>query len=157
MGNATVPGSTTVTVPEGTIATSTGATTDSVPTASSTTAPAPTATTAAATTDKSGGHDGDHYGASDEHAGSDACGRVVAGGCLLVGGLALVRPGRLPRVFGPVTGVHARTLHAGSLVYPADGSIAEAKSVALQSTGCAGQGSRDGTRCCDRSLCFPAW
>jgi murein DD-endopeptidase MepM/ murein hydrolase activator NlpD len=57
----------------------------------------------------------------------------------------LVRPGRLPRVFGPVTGVRARTLHAGSLVYPADGSIAEAKSVALRSTGCAGRGSRDGT------------
>ena len=146
MGIATVPGSATATVPEGTIATSTSATTDSVTTASTTIAPAPTATTAAATTETSPpATTGTTTVPAMSTPAVTPVGRVVAGGCLLVGGLALVRPGRLPRVFGPVTGVRARTLHAGSLVYPADGSIAEAKSVALQSTGCAGQGSRDGT------------
>ena len=57
----------------------------------------------------------------------------------------LLRPGRLPRAFGPVSGRSAPPLYAGSVVYPADGSIAEAKSVSLRSPGCRGRASGTGS------------
>ena len=59
-----------------------------------------------------------------------------------VGAVALLRPDRAPLVLGPLADSSTTTAAASALVYPADGSIATARSVALRSSGCHGQTAR---------------
>src|SRR5437588_8819197 len=63
--------------------------------------------------------------------------RPIGGGCLLMGGVALLRPGEQPLVIGPVAqapGTESGGL--GAFSYPADGSIVSASSIDLRTSGC---------------------
>jgi murein DD-endopeptidase MepM/ murein hydrolase activator NlpD len=65
--------------------------------------------------------------------------RRAIGGCALVGGLELLSPQRLPLLIGPVAQTPAMQGGVGGgLVYPADGSIATASLIRVETSGCGG-------------------